>query len=119
MLFYQRGTDVTGEYTYSTTKYPFTGTVSGYGMTGTIKVGSSNYTFNVTYAADGLSFTGSDSWGNLSATKVSTAIIRVIPTQALVKVGGTLAIDGRQPGQRPGHGPLREPCRAAQTPSGF
>jgi len=94
MLFYQRGTEVTGDYTYGGTKYPFTGTVNGYVLTGTFKVGTSNYNFNVTYAADGQSFTGTDSWGGLTGTKQNTAIIRVIPTQAVVKVGGSLSIDG-------------------------
>jgi len=93
MVFYQRGATVTGNYTFYGGTYPFTGTVSGYVLTGSFNR-SGAQSFTATFNADSSSFAGSDPWGNFTGTKQSIAVIRSIPTQALVKVGGSLTIDG-------------------------
>nr|WP_320133180.1 LamG-like jellyroll fold domain-containing protein [uncultured Holophaga sp.] len=93
MVFYQRGTTVTGTYTFNGSTSSFSGTVSGYTLTGTF-IYSGTRNFSATYAADGQSFSGSDSWGSFTGVKQSTGVIRVVPSQAVLKLGETLSIDG-------------------------
>ena len=56
--------------------------------------GPSNYAFTGTFAADGMSFAGSDPWGGFTAAKSTSAIVRVLPAQAILKVGSSLPLDG-------------------------